>query len=72
MASNLGYRTILVADGTATFERRSADNKPVGPEIIHQIHLLSLQGEFAEVLDTDVVLSLTDKNEGAALTAGSC
>ena len=72
MAANLGYRTILVADGTATFERRSIDKKPVDPEIIHQVHLLSLQGEFAEVLDTDVVLSLTDKNEGAALTAGSC
>lgn len=59
MAANLGYRTILVADGTATFERRSVDNKPVGPEIIHQIHLLSLQGEFAEVLDADVVLALS-------------
>ena len=66
MASNLGYRTIVVADGTATFERRSIDNKPVDPEIIHQIHLLSLQGEFAEVLDADVVQSLTDKNETAS------
>jgi nicotinamidase-related amidase len=66
MASNLGYRTILVADGTATFERRSIDNRPVDPEIIHQIHLLSLQGEFAEVLDADVVQSLTDKNETAS------
>jgi nicotinamidase-related amidase len=60
MAGNLGYRTIVVADGTATFERRSLDNKPVGPEIIHQIHLLSLQGEFAEVLDADMVLSLSE------------
>jgi nicotinamidase-related amidase len=59
MASNFGYRTIVVADGTATFERRFADNKPVDPEIIHQIHLLSLQSEFAEVLDTDLVLSLS-------------
>ena len=61
MAGNLGYRTIVVADGTATFERRSADDKPVGPEIIHQIHLLSLQGEFAEVLDTDLVLALSEE-----------
>ena len=61
MASNLGYRTIVVADGTATFERRSVDNKPVDPEIIHQVHLLSLQGEFAEVLDADMVLSLIEK-----------
>jgi hypothetical protein len=73
MASNLGYRTILVADGTATFERRSIDNKPVDPEIIHQIHLLSLQGEFADVLHADVVLSLSEQNEtGFALKAGSC
>ena len=61
MAGNLGYRTIVLADGTATFEPHSADNKPVGPEIIHQIHLLSLQGEFAEVLDADMVLSLSEK-----------
>jgi hypothetical protein len=61
MAGNLGYRTIVVADGTATFERRSADDKPIDPEIIHQIHLLSLQGEFAEVLDADVVLALGEE-----------
>lgn len=61
MAGNLGYRTIVVSDGTATFERRSDDNTPVGPEIIHQIHLLSLRGEFAEVLDADMVLTLSEK-----------
>jgi nicotinamidase-related amidase len=73
MASNLGYRTILVADGTATFERRSIDNKAVDPEIIHQIHLLSLQGEFADVLDADVVLSLSEQHgTGFALKGGSC
>jgi nicotinamidase-related amidase len=61
MAGNLGYRTIVVSDGTATFGRRSIDNTPVGEEIIHQIHLLSLQGEFAEVLDADMVLALSEK-----------
>ncbi len=70
MASNLGYRTIVVADGTATFERRSIDNKPVDPEIIHQVHLLSLQGEFAEVLDADMVLSLSENYEPACLKRG--
>ena len=73
MAANLGYRTIVVADGTATFERRSVDNEPVDPEIIHQIHLLSLQGEFAEVLDADMVVSLSEKERGGvALSASSC
>ena len=72
MAANLGYRTIVVADGTATFERRSVDNKPVDPEIIHQIHLLSLQGEFAEVLDADMVVTLSEKGDGVPLKAGSC
>jgi len=61
MAGNLGYRTIVVADSTATFERRCVDNTPVGPEIIQQIHLLSLEGEFAEVLDADTVLGLSEK-----------
>jgi nicotinamidase-related amidase len=70
MASNLGYCTIVVADGTATFERRSIDNKPIDPEIIHQVHLLSLQGEFAEVLDADMVLSLSENYEPACLKRG--
>ena len=71
MASNLGYQTIVVADGTATFERRSLDNKPVAPEIIHQIHLLSLQGEFAQVVDAEIVLSRSEKqSDGVALKAG--
>jgi nicotinamidase-related amidase len=61
MAGNLGYRTIVVSDGTATFERGSANSTPVGAEIIHQIHLLSLQGEFAEVLDAEMVLTLSEK-----------
>jgi nicotinamidase-related amidase len=61
MAGNLGYHTIVVSDGTATFERRSVDSRPVSPEIIHQIHLLSLEGEFAEVLDAGMVLALSEK-----------
>jgi nicotinamidase-related amidase len=73
MAANLGYRAIVVADGTATFERRSVDGQRVSPEIIHQVHLLSLQGEFAEVLDADMVLSLSEKESGGVtLKAGSC
>lgn len=56
MAGNLGFRTIVVADGTATFDRVGYDGKKYTAEEIHQTELASLNGEFAEVLDAKDVL----------------
>ncbi len=47
MAANLGFTTWFVADATATHARGEFD-----AETMHRTALASLDGEFAEVLDT--------------------
>lgn len=50
MAGNLGFDTYVVADATATFDRTGPDGTHIPAELMHRIHLASLQGEFATVL----------------------
>jgi nicotinamidase-related amidase len=57
MAGNLGFRTVVVADATAAFERKSFDGTTVPAEEIYRGALASLHGEFAEVTTTEVVLN---------------
>jgi nicotinamidase-related amidase len=50
MAANLGYKVKLIADAIVAFERRSIDGQHLPAELVHQVSLASLQGEFATVL----------------------
>ena len=56
MAGNLGFRVWLVADAAATFERTAADGRVFSAQDIHDIHLASLDGEFARVVESAEVL----------------
>ncbi len=56
MAGNLGFRVKLVADATATFDRTGADGKHYSAEIMHQVNLASLNGEFCRVVTTSELL----------------
>ncbi|NRA68058.1 MAG: cysteine hydrolase [Pseudobacteriovorax sp.] len=56
MAGNLGYKTYLVSDGCATFNRIDRFGREILAEDIHQIHLASLDGEFCTVMTTNNVL----------------
>ena len=53
MAANLGFEVILLSDGTATFALPDLSGKLIEPELLHQIHLATLQDEFAEIMSTD-------------------
>jgi nicotinamidase-related amidase len=55
MAGNLGYRVYLVADATATFNKKGIDGQVFPAELIHQTALASLNGEFARVVTTEQV-----------------
>lgn len=55
MAGNLGFRTFVVADATATFDRVGPDGRHYAAEEIHRVSLASLHGEFATVMETDQV-----------------
>lgn len=56
MAGNQGYNTTLVSDATATFDRVGVNGEKFDSELIHQTTLANLNGEFAEVLTTRVVV----------------
>ena len=56
MAGNLGFHTVVVADATAAFDRKSYDGVTVPAEEIYRGALASLHGEFAEVTTTEEVL----------------
>jgi len=55
MAGNLGYETFLVADATATFDKKGLDGQNYPAELIHETALASLNKEFATIVTTDIV-----------------
>ena len=55
MAGNLGYQTFLVADATATFNKKGIDGKKYSSELIHETALASLNEEFATIVTTDLI-----------------
>ena len=57
MAGNLGFDVQLVCDATATFERTHVTGERVSAEVMHDVHLASLNGEFCSVVTTQQVLS---------------
>ncbi|MEO7972569.1 MAG: cysteine hydrolase family protein, partial [Thermoanaerobaculia bacterium] len=57
MAGNLGFETWVVADATATFDRRGPDGAHHSAEEIQAIALADLHGEFATVVDSTSVLA---------------
>jgi nicotinamidase-related amidase len=56
MAANLGFRPRIVTDATYTFAQRLPDGTAISAETIHQAHLASLYGEFAQVVMTRELL----------------
>jgi isochorismate hydrolase len=58
MAGNLDFRTYLVSDATATFDRVGPDGVVYTAEEVHAISLASLHGGSATVVDTDSLLQL--------------
>jgi nicotinamidase-related amidase len=59
MSGNLGFRTIVVSDATATFGRRDYDGIWRTAAEVHAMSLANLEGEYAAIADTSTVLSGT-------------
>lgn len=55
MAGNLGFKVLLLSDATATFNRK-LEGQDFSAELVHQITLASLDGEFAKVMKTSEVI----------------
>jgi nicotinamidase-related amidase len=52
MAGNLGFETWVLGDAMATHDRVAPDGETIPAEQMHRTALASLDGEFAEVLET--------------------
>ena len=60
MSGNMGYDTYLIHDACATCNHIGPDGVDHDPELIHQISVANLHGEFCTALTTDTALKLLD------------
>ena len=58
MAGNFGYKTYLISDATATFDKIGIDGTQYDSELIHQTALASLNEEFATVINSSELFKL--------------
>jgi nicotinamidase-related amidase len=56
MAGNLGFMTYVVSDATATFDNTGPNGQRYASELLHDVALADLHGEFSTVVDTKTVL----------------
>lgn len=56
MAGNLGFTVFVVSDATATFDRKGFNGKYYSAKKMHESALVSLQNEFATIIDTKTLL----------------
>lgn len=58
MAGNFGFEAYLIADATATFDRKGLNGEIFPAELIHQTALASINDEFAQVIDAKTLADL--------------
>lgn len=56
MAGNYGYDTVVVSDATAAFRSKALNGEAIPAQLVHEVSLATLNGEFAEVLPTGDIL----------------
>lgn len=59
MAGNLGYDTYLAQDACAATNRIGPDGRDHDPELVHDLAVASMHGEFCTALDSDQLIALT-------------
>lgn len=56
MAGNLGFKTYLVSDATATFDRLGPNGIVYSADKIHNMTMVNLNEEFATIVTTKLIL----------------
>jgi|SRR5579863_10022396 len=59
MAGNLGFKTYVVSDATATYDRPALDGTMRSAADVHSAALSDLHQEFATVVDTEEIVGRT-------------
>jgi nicotinamidase-related amidase len=62
MAGELGFKTTVISDATACFNKTGVDGTVYSAELIHQISLSNLKDEYAAITTTQQVLAVIHKN----------
>lgn len=57
IASNLGFRTIVVSDACWAFDLPDSRGGTIPAETVHSVHLATIAFEFGEVSDTKTILT---------------
>lgn len=60
MASNLGYRTVVIGDACFCFDLDDGAGATIAAKAVDAAHLATLRAEFAQVLDTADFLAKLD------------
>ena len=63
VAGDLGFDTYVVSDASAAFDRIGPDRQMYPGDLIHNVALASIHGEFATVVDTAAVLEAVESAE---------
>ena len=61
---NLGFDMAVVSDACATFDQTSPDGEPIAAALLHQVHLTTLNTEFAVALRTADVQAMVQATLG--------
>jgi len=62
MAGNMGFDTYLVHDCCATTNRIGIDGTDYDPELVHNLSVASMHGEFCTAITTEDALGLLDQD----------
>ena len=64
MAGNLGFKTYVVSDATAAFGLTGPDGREFSAEEVHALSLATIHHEFAEVIESFVILNAMETHPG--------
>lgn len=67
MAGNMGYDSYLIPDACATCNRIGFDGVDYDPDVVHNLAVASLNGEFATALHMDDALGLVNEDSPTLL-----
>jgi len=56
MASNYGFKTFLIEDGVAAFDKIGPNGEKYSAQIVHDIEIANLKDEFATIVSTKTIL----------------
>lgn len=60
MAGDLKYKTFVVSDATAAFDKLGIDDERYPAELVHQLSLANLNNEYATIITTSDLVKLLD------------